>query len=138
MFNLNTGVYFKVKEHETAIYINLLIDKRIIGIDVAMENVKIPNIIILLLILNGNYPSEPPAIIAKSHFSQPTLMDGRDLMCEIYPNYIPNKTKLIDIVKKIVPFCEQIINKKANKFYGTFHLGSVYYMKNFDNMIVSK
>ena len=138
MFNLKTGIYFKVKEHETAIYINLLIDKRIIGIDVAVEKSKIPNIIIFLLILNGNYPLEAPNIIAKSNFCQPTLMDGRDLLIEIYPRWVANKTKLIDIVQKVTPFCARVINYRTYKFYGTFHLGAIYYMKNFDNMIVSK
>ena len=115
-----------------------MIDKRIIGIDVAIEKSKIPNIIIFLLILNANYPVESPRIIAKSNFCQPTLMDGRDLMAEIYPNWVSNKTKLIDIVKQVTPFCEKVINYRTNKFYGTFHLGAVYNMKNFDNMIVSK
>ena len=94
--------------------------------------------IILLLILNGNYPLEIPKIISKSNFSQPTLMDGRDLMPEIFPRWIANKTKLIDIVKKVTPFCARVINYRGYKFYGNFHLGAVYYMKNFDNMIVSK
>jgi len=135
---LKTGIYFKVKEHETAIYINLLIDKRIIGIDVAVEKSKIPNIIILLLVLNSNYPLEIPRIIAKSNFCQPTLMDGRDLMNEIYPKWEAKKTKLIEIVQKVTPFCAKVINNRTYKFYGTFHLGAIYYMKNFDNMIVSK
>ena len=138
MFNLKTGIYIKVKEYEKAIYINLFIDKRIIGIDLALEKSKIPNIIILLLILNGNYPSEAPKIISKSNFTTPTLMDGRDLMPEIYPNWIANKTKLIDIVKKVSSFCARVINNKDYKFYGKFHLGAIYFMKNFDNMIVSK
>jgi hypothetical protein len=94
--------------------------------------------IILLLILNGNYPLEIPKIISKSNFSQPTLMDGRDLMPEICPRWTANKTKLIDIVKKVTPFCARVINYREYKFYGKFHLGAVYYMKNFDNMIVSK
>ena len=138
MFNLKTGIYIKVKEYEKAIYINLFIDKRIIGIDLALEKSKIPNIIILLLILNGNYPSEAPKIISKSNFTTPTLMDGRDLMPEIYPNWIANKTKLIDIVKKVSSFCARVINNKDYKFYAKFHLGAIYFMKNFDNMIVSK
>jgi hypothetical protein len=116
----------------------LFIDKRIIGIDLAIEKSKIPNVIILLMILNGNYPSEAPKIISKSNFTTPTLMDGRDLMPEICPRWIANKTKLVDIVKKITPFCARVINNTDYKFYGTFHLGAVYYMKNFDNMIVSK
>ena len=116
----------------------MFIDKRIIGIDLAIEKSKIPNVIILLMILNGNYPSEAPKIISKSNFTTPTLMDGRDLMSEICPKWIANKTKLVDIVKKVTPFCTRVINNTDYKFYGTFHLGAVYYMKNFDNMIVSK
>ena len=92
----------------------------------------------MLLILNVNYPSEAPKIISKSNFTTPTLMDGRDLMHEIYPQWNANKTKLIDIVKKVTPFCARVINYKNYKFYGAFYLGAVYYMKNFDNMIVSK
>ena len=51
---------------------------------------------------NGNYPLEIPKIISKSNFSQPSLMDGRDLMPEIYPNWIANKTKLIEITRKYI------------------------------------
>ncbi len=138
MFNLKTGIYIKVKEYETAIYINLFIDKRILSIDITVEKSKIPNIIILLLILNRNYPLEAPKIISKSNFSTPTLMDGRDLMPEICPRWLSKSTKLIDIVKKVTPFCERVVNNTDYKFYGKFHLGAVYYMKNFDNMIVSK
>ena len=138
MFNLKTGIYIKVKEYETAIYINLFIDKRILSIDITVAKSKIPNIIILLLILNGNYPLEAPKIISKSNFSTPTLMDGRDLMPEICPRWLSKSTKLIDIVKKVTPFCARVINYADYKFYGKFHLGAVYYMKNFDNMIVSK
>ena len=138
VFNLKSGIYIKVKEYETAIYINLFIDKRIISIDIAVEKSKIPNMIILLLILNENYPLEAPKIISKSNFTTLTLMDGRDLMPEICPKWIAKKTKLIHIVKKVTPFCARVINYSDYKFYGKFHLGAVYYMKNFDNMIVSK
>jgi hypothetical protein len=65
-------------------------------------------------------------------------MDARDLMPEICPKWIAKKTKLIHIVKKVTPFCARVINYSDYKFYGKFHLGAVYYMKNFDNMIVSK
>ena len=94
--------------------------------------------IILLLILNRNYPLEIPKIISKSNFSQPTLMDGRDLMPEICPRWTSKKTKLIDIVRNVTTFCAKVINYRNYKFYGKFHLGAVYFMKNFDNMIVSK
>jgi len=135
LFNLKTGIYIKVKEYETAIYINLFIDKRILDIDISIEKSKIPNMIILLLILNGNYPLEIPKIISKSNFSQPTLMDGRDLLNEICPNWNP-KSGLKPILEGFLPFLSKVINAKGYKFYGMFHLGATYNLKNFDNMIV--
>ena len=36
------------------------------------------------------------------------------------------------------PFLSRVINAKGYKFYGTFHLGATYNLKNFDNMIVGK
>jgi hypothetical protein len=133
-----SNLYIKAKEYRTVIYITLYNDKIILGIKLVLEKSKISNLIILLLILNGNYPSEAPKIISKSNFTTPTLMDGRDLMPEIYPRWVAKKTKLIDIVQKVTPFCARVINYRSYKFYGTFHLGAIYYMKNFDNMIVSK
>lgn len=121
-----------------AYYINLLVDKRIVGIDNAQEKSKLPNIIVFLIILNSNYPNEPPKLITKSNFCSPTLMDGRDLLNEVCPNWNPTKNKLIDIVNNVTPFCAKVINNRIYNFYGTFHLGAIYNMKNFDNMIVSK
>jgi hypothetical protein len=46
--------------------------------------------------------------------------------------------KLIEIVNLIPKFLANVINTKSYKFYGRFHLGAIYDMKNFDNMIVSK
>ena len=37
-----------------------------------------------------------------------------------------------------LPFLSRVINAKGYKFYGTFHLGATYNLKNFDNMIVGK
>ena len=64
-------------------------------------------------------------------------MDGRDLLYEICPNWNP-KVKLIDVANLMTPFLARVLNSKGYKFYGTFHLGTVYDMKNFENMLVSK
>ena len=64
-------------------------------------------------------------------------MDGRDLLKDICPNWTP-KSGLKPILEGILPFLSRVINAKGYKFYGTFHLGSTYNLKNFDNMIVGK
>ena len=64
-------------------------------------------------------------------------MDGRDLMKEICPIW-NSKKGLKGIIEGILPFLSKVINAKGYKFYGTFHLGSIYNLKNFDNMIVGK
>ena len=126
-----------MKEHETAIYINLLIDKRIVGIDDTKKKAQIPDIIIFLLVLDSNYPEEAPKLITKSNFCTPSLMDGRDLFNEVCPIWTP-KTKLIEIIRGIVPFCAKVINNKTYQFFGTFHIESIYDMRVFEHMIVSK
>ena len=87
--------------------------------------------------LDSNYPEESPKLITKSNFCTPTLMDGRDLFVEVCPNWKP-KTKLIESISGIIPFCAKVINKKTYQFFGTFHLESIYDMRVFDHMIVSK
>lgn len=114
-----------------------MVDKRIIGIDDTKKKSKIPDIIIFLLVLDSNYPNEPPKIITKSNFCSPSLMDGRDLFNEICPNWNA-KTKLIDIVSGIIPFCDKVINSLTYQFFGTFHLESIYDIRIFEHMIVSK
>ena len=137
LFTLNTGLYFKIKENDTSIYINILIDKRIIGIDDTKKKSQIPGILIFLLVLDSNYPDEPPKFITKSNFTSPSLMDGRDLFNEICPNYSP-KIKLSEMIKNIIPFCARVINNRTYQFYGTFHIDSIYDLKIFENMIASK
>ena len=44
----------------------------------------------------------------------------------------------IYILEGFLPFLSRVINAKGYKFYGTFHLGATYNLKNFDNMIVGK
>jgi ubiquitin-protein ligase len=91
----------------------------------------------MLMIIDSLYPENPPKILAKTNFCTPSLMDGRDLFDEISKEWNKNK-KLIEIVNLIPKFLAVVINSKGYKFYGKFHLGAIYDMKNFDNMIVSK
>jgi len=64
-------------------------------------------------------------------------MDGRDLLKDICPNWSP-KSGLKPILEGMLPFLSRIFNARGYKFYGTFHLGATYKLKNFDNMIVGK
>jgi ubiquitin-protein ligase len=91
----------------------------------------------MLMIIDSLYPDYPPKILAKTNFCTPSLMDGRDLFNNICENWNKNM-KLIEIVNLIPKFLANVINTKSYKFYGRFHLGAIYDMKNFDNMIVSK
>ena len=64
-------------------------------------------------------------------------MDGRDLLSEILPNW--NKhCKLENIITNIPKFVGNVLNAMGYKFYGQFHLGATYLMKNFEHMVVSK
>ena len=47
------------------IYINILIDKRIIGIDDQKKKSQIPNILLFLLVLDPKYPEEAPKLVTK-------------------------------------------------------------------------
>lgn len=64
-------------------------------------------------------------------------MDGRDLLKEVIPQW-DESVRIIDIALKLPNFLSKVINAKGNSFYGSFHIGAMYNLKNFDNMIVSK
>ena len=65
-------------------------------------------------------------------------MDGRDLLKDICPHWTP-KSNLKQIFEGMLAFLSRVINaNRGFKFYGTFHLGSTYNLKNCDNMIVGK
>ena len=112
-----------------------MIEKNIIGIDSEKAKERVPNIVVFLIIIMPGYPAIPPEILTKSNFCIPTLMDGRDLFKEICPKWNA-KSGLKSILEGFLPFLSRVINAKGYKFYGTFHLGSTYNLKNFDNMIV--
>jgi hypothetical protein len=64
-------------------------------------------------------------------------MDGRDLSSEICQKWNQNTT-LLEIADNIPKFVIRVLNSKIYNFYGTFHLGAIYDLKNFNNMLVSK
>ena len=127
----------KYKENDREFYINVYVDKRVIGVDTDLQKSKVPDFIGFLIIVDNNYPEQLPSVLAKSNFSNPSLMDGRDLFDEICPNW-NSESKLEDIVKGLKVFLRKVVTASGYKFYGTFHLGTVYDLRNFENMVVSK
>jgi hypothetical protein len=63
-------------------------------------------------------------------------MDGRDLAKEIAPDWHKNYT-LYDLVHHIPKFINRVLNSKIYNLYGTFHIGAIYDLKNFNNMSVN-
>ena len=114
-----------------------MIKKDIIGIDSEKSKERVPKIVVFLIVILPGYPNIPPEVLTKSNFCTPSLMDGRDLLDEICPNWNP-KSGLKPIFEGFLTFLSRVINAKGYKFYGTFHLGATYNLKNFDNMIVGK
>ena len=112
-----------------------MIEKDIIGIDSEKAKERVPKTVVFLIIITQGYPNEPPEILTKSNFCSPSLMDGRDLMKEICPAW-NIKGGFKQILEGFLPFLSRVINAKGYKFYGAFHLGATYNLKNFDNMIV--
>ena len=106
------------------------------SIDSGAEKDKLQDYIVFLIIVDFTYPSRPPFVLSKSNFCYPSLMDGRDLLKNIYPKW-DKKTTILEIANEIPDFISKVINARRYKFYGEFHLGSTYDMKNFDNMIVN-
>jgi hypothetical protein len=63
-------------------------------------------------------------------------MDGRDLAREIVPEWHKNFT-LYELAHNIPKFINKVLNSKIYNLYGTFHLGAIYDLKNFNNMSVN-
>lgn len=108
-----------------------------IAIDSESAKERVPEILMFLIILDPSKPDFPPNILTKSNFCSPSLMDGRDLLKDIYPIWTP-KTTLKELIDGMIPFLGKVVNAKGYKFYGCFHIGAIYNLKNFDNMIVGK
>ena len=130
-------MYLNPKDMGAEFHIDIMIEKNIIGIDSEKVKERVPKTVVFLIVIIQGYPQIPPEILTKSNFCTPSLMDGRDLMKEICPNWNA-KSCFKDILEGILPFLSRVINAKGYKFYGAFHLGSTFNLKNFENMIVGK
>lgn len=64
-------------------------------------------------------------------------MDGRDLMPDVYPEWTQDRN-ILDIANALPKFVSTVLNSKIYHFYGIFHIGAIYDLKNFNNMLVSK
>ena len=137
MKNFKSGIFINPKEVSNQYHIELMIEKSIIGIDSEKAKERVPETVVFLIIIVQGYPEVPPKILTKSNFCSPSLMDGRDLLKDICPNWT-SKSNLKPILEGMLPFLSRVINARGYKFYGTFHLGATYNLKNFDNMIVGK
>jgi len=130
-------MHINPKDMGQEFHVDIMIEKNIIGIDSEKAKERVPHSVVFLIIIMQGYPHVPPEILTKSNFCSPSLMDGRDLMNEICPNWT-SKSCFKNILEGLLPFLSRVINAKGYKFYGSFHLGATYNLKNFDNMIVGK
>jgi hypothetical protein len=130
-------MYIHQKDTGNEYLIDVMIEKNIVGIDSEKAKERVPETIVFLIIIIKGYPDIPPKILTKSNFCSPSLMAGRDLLKNICPSW-SSKSGLKPILEGMLPFLSKVINAKGYKFYGTFHLGATYNLKNFDNMIVGK
>jgi hypothetical protein len=60
-------MFFKSKEFEIGYYINIIIDKRILGLDLNSEDKSMPDFLTFLVILDSFFPVERPKILSKSN-----------------------------------------------------------------------
>ena len=130
-------MYIHPKDVGLEFLVDVMIEKNIIGIDSEKAKERVPETIVFLIIIVQGYPEVAPKILTKSNFCSPSLMDGRDLLKDICPSWT-SKSGFKPILEGMLPFLSRVINAKGYKFYGTFHLGATYNLKNFDNMIVGK
>jgi hypothetical protein len=65
--NLKDGMFYKSKEFEIGYYINIIIDKRILGLEFNSEDKNMPDFLTFLLIVDSFYPEKPPKILTKSN-----------------------------------------------------------------------
>ena len=135
--DFKAGIYIHPKDVGSEFHVDIMIEKNIIEIDSEKAKERVPQTVVFLIIIMQGYPQIPPEILTKSNFCSPSLMDGRDLMKEICPNWTI-KSGFKSILEGFLPFLSRVINAKGYKFYGSFHLGATYNLKNFDNMIVGK
>ena len=137
LLDFKAGMHLNVKDMGHEFHVDVMIEKNIIPIDSEKAREHVPKIVVFLIIIMQGYPQEPPEILTKSNFCTPSLMDGRDLLKDICPSW-NSKGGFKQILEGFLPFLKKVINAKGHKFYGMFHVGATYNLKNFENMIVGK
>lgn len=60
-------MFHKSKEFEIGYYINIIIDKRILGLEINSEDKNMPDFLTFLLIVDCFCPEKPPKILTKSN-----------------------------------------------------------------------
>lgn len=135
--NQSPGLYITYQIQNKNINIDILLKKSLLSFDSEDKSEKIPNTLAFMIIIDEKYPLIPPNILTKSTFCNPSLMDGRDLLNEIHPQWTP-KTTIRELINGIIPFLQKVVNSRGYKFYGRFNIGAQYLMENFKKMIVSK
>ena len=133
--DFKVGMKLNPKDMGSEFHVDVMIEKNIIGFVSEIAKERVPHTVVFLIVIMQGYPNVPPQILTKSNFCSPSLMDGRDLMKEICPVW-NIKGGFKQILEGFLPFLSRVINAKGYKFYGAFHLGATYNLKNFDNMIV--
>ena len=70
-----------------------MIDKKKLNLDINFEDKNLPDFLSFLMIVDNQFPTNPPKILAKTNvvkiitkFCFPSLMDGRDLFPDIWLN----------------------------------------------------
>jgi len=134
--DFKVGMRLNPKDMGSEFHVDVMIEKNIISFVSEKAKERVPPTVVFLIVIMQGYPNVPPQVLTKSNFCSPTVMDGRDLMKEICPAWI-SKNGFKQILEGLLPFLSRVING-GYKFYGTFHLGATYNLKNFDNMIVGK
>ena len=90
------------------------------------------------ILLRDKFPFQPPIIMTKTKFSNPSLADGRDLLRHLLPNdqteWRPSMN-LFDVILRIPVFLSETIQmhqagnqKDRIRGLGRFHLGLNYDM----------
>ena len=112
-------MYLHSKDVGSEYLVDVLIEKNIIGIDSEKAKERVPETVVFLIIIVQGYPEVAPKILTKSNFCSPSLMDGRDLLKDICPNWAP-KSGFKLILEGMLKFLSRVINARYINFMELF------------------
>lgn len=70
--------------------------------------------------------------------TSPSQVDGRNLINELLSNWESENISVLEIINKLPSFVLRIISREVLQLYGSYEIGSIYNIKNFYSMSVSK